>query len=425
MYPTAAAVEGVYADVAKAAATVPTVVVINPDNGDQATCPPNSDWLSAIKVLKAGNASLIGYVHSSYGKRPLAEYRAEIAAYLQCWEVDGIFVDEAADTPDMIPYYKEVAAAVGELRPNASVWLNPGGSTDHGYLEVADVLVQFESPDAHFQTYTPPPYVANSSDPGRCAMMVLKVADQARMEAVVKKIREDHCGWIIVLDASTSYTSPHPPTFWTDEVAAVSHQCDGSGCSKGAPAAAASNRSVDWWLGSYNPTYVDENAAFIKSHREDLTGVLHCCRGMVMESNGSLSSATATTDGAFFQDLTAFEVSAGLSPTMIPISPNTEALLNGVADKAIPGLVAVAVARGFSGYVVDYEPHANLTSTHAKLLGAWLEAMASALHASKKELAVCVSDWGIIGKSFILDLLPSPPLLFFSRIIFRFLRSIA
>ena len=128
-----------------------------------------------------------------------------------------------------------------------------------------------------------------------------------------------------------------------------------------------------------------------------------------MESNGSLSSATATTDGAFFQDLTAFEVSAGLSPTMIPISPNTEALLNGVADKAIPGLVAVAVARGFSGYVVDYEPHANLTSTHAKLLGAWLEAIASALHASKKELAVCVSDWGIIGKSFILDLLPPNP----------------
>ena len=127
--------------------------------------------------------------------------------------------------------------------------------------------------------------------------------------------------------------------------------------------------------------------------------VLHCCRGVVMEPNGSLSSATATTDGEFFQDLTAFEVAGGLNPVMIPVSPSTAALLNGVAGTAVPGLVAVAVARGFTGYVIDYEPHTNLTATHARLLGAWLTTLSSALHAAKKELAVCVSDWGIIGKS--------------------------
>lgn len=120
-----------------------------------------------------------------------------------------------------------------------------------------------------------------------------------------------------------------------------------------------------------------------------------------MEPNGSLSSATTTTDGEFFQDLTAYEVTGGLNPVMIPVSPNTVALLNGVASKAVPELVAVAVARGFTGYVIDYEPHTNLTATHAKLFGAWLTALSSALHASKKKLAVCVSDWGIIGKSSV------------------------
>lgn len=221
MYPTASSVKGVYAAVAKAGASVPIVVIINPDNGDQAACPPNADWANAIRTLKAGNVSLIGYVHSSYGKRPFTEYRSEIAAYLQCWEVDGIFVDEAADTPDMIPYYKEVSAGVRELRANASVWLNPGEATDEGYLEVADVLVQFESPDAQFQRYVPPAYVSNSTDPGRCSMMVLDVADETRMEAVVQKVRTEGCGWVIVLDKGTSYTSPHVPSFWEQEVAAA------------------------------------------------------------------------------------------------------------------------------------------------------------------------------------------------------------
>jgi hypothetical protein len=48
-------------------------------------------------------------------------------------------------------------------------------------------------------------------------------------------------------------------------------------------------------------------------------------------------------------------------------------------------------------YVVDYEPHANLTAQHAQLLTSWLKSLAAALHTAQKHLAVCVSDWGIIG----------------------------
>jgi hypothetical protein len=43
-----------------------------------------------------------------------------------------------------------------------------------------------------------------------------------------------------------------------------------------------------------------------------------------MEANGSLSRATTTTDGTFFQDLTDFELEDGLDPVLVPISPNTE-----------------------------------------------------------------------------------------------------
>ena len=70
-----------------------------------------------------------------------------------------------------------------------------------------------------------------------------------------------------------------------------------------------------------------------------------------MEANGSLARSTSTTDGAFFKDLTAFELKAGLDPVMVPISPNTQALLAGVAHNAVLGLVQLAVQAGFSGQV--------------------------------------------------------------------------
>ena len=71
-------------------------------------------------------------------------------------------------------------------------------------------------------------------------------------------------------------------------------------------------------------------------------------------------------DGALLQDLTAFELKLGLDPVLVPIAPNTDALLSGVASRAIPALVQLAMTRGFSGYVCDYEPHANLTLAHAQ-----------------------------------------------------------
>ena len=125
VYPDAAALAGVYTDVVKAAAIAPVTVIVNPDNGEQAACPPNSDWAAAVALLRHPNVTTLGYVHSSYGKRPLAAYRKEIAAYTSCWGVAGIFVDEAASTAAQIPYYTQVAAAVRSFQKNASVWLNP------------------------------------------------------------------------------------------------------------------------------------------------------------------------------------------------------------------------------------------------------------------------------------------------------------
>ena len=88
--------KGSYTAVARAAVTLPVAVIVNPGSGDLASpCPPNADWAAIISLFAAHpNVSTLGYVHSSYGKRPSADFAAEIDASFRCWKA-GIFVDEA------------------------------------------------------------------------------------------------------------------------------------------------------------------------------------------------------------------------------------------------------------------------------------------------------------------------------------------
>eukprot|EP00041_Stephanoeca_diplocostata_P024513 m.623192 g.623192 ORF g.623192 m.623192 type:complete len:310 (-) comp22544_c1_seq5:1480-2409(-) len=161
---------------------------------------------------------------------------------------------------------------------------------------------------------------------------------------------------------------------------------------------AASNRTVNWWLGSYTSAFVKENKIFLDKNHDVVSGILHCCRGIQMMSNGSISHEES--DGPFFRNLTSFEVDGGYYPVLVPISPNTDALLANVASHGIATLVHMASSNRFDGYVVDYEPHSNLTQEHARAFTDFLTQFRMSLHAQQKTLAVCVSDWGIIGPNY-------------------------
>jgi hypothetical protein len=157
------------------------------------------------------------------------------------------------------------------------------------------------------------------------------------------------------------------------------------------PAAHAAG-AVHWYLGSYDSRYVDENAAFVAAHRDAIDGVLHCCTGPTIHANGSVS-----VDDSLFAGLTSSDRDAGLEPRMLPISPSPYAILARVAGAAVPDLVRWAVKFNISGFVSDYEPHDNTTAEHARAYADFLGALGTALHGAGKKLAVCISDWGILG----------------------------
>merc|ERR550514_1219662 len=152
VYPDTVAVEGVFAEVAAAASSAEVVVIVNPGNGDEATCPPPSTWQAAIDLLKGKGARTIGYVHSDWGNRSIDDYLWQIDTYFDCWGVEGIFVDEASTDPRDLGTYDQVFRYVkGAGPPGAPVWLNPGTPTHESYAAVADVLVQFESTLGKFE----------------------------------------------------------------------------------------------------------------------------------------------------------------------------------------------------------------------------------------------------------------------------------
>ena len=153
----------------------------------------------------------------------------------------------------------------------------------------------------------------------------------------------------------------------------------------------ASANRVHWYLGSYDSAYAAENTAFLAEHMQIVDGVLHCCTGLQVLSDGSMAPANRS----LYSHL--IETDRGHDPIMIPISPSTEAVQARVAHRAIPALVQWVSHANISGLISDYEPHANTTSDHADAYASFLTDLGAALHAAGKRLAVCISDWGILG----------------------------
>ncbi|MFI7174390.1 spherulation-specific family 4 protein [Streptomyces spororaveus] len=148
-----------------AAAPAPSVVVLNPGNGDS---PFDGPWRARADALRARTTStgektrVLGYVHTDHGNRDIAEAKASVDNYLRTPDgrlhVDGIFFDVVsrdcgpADATrdyyaELRRYVQDTMDAVDPAAPDLVV-NNPGTAIADCYLEpghrTADVFVTFE-----------------------------------------------------------------------------------------------------------------------------------------------------------------------------------------------------------------------------------------------------------------------------------------
>lgn len=209
-----------------AASSIAITAILNPASGPGATLDTN--YLNAVSSLRANGGRVIGYVSTSYGERPIADVKADIAKYKSLYPLDGIFLDEMTNTNDAtsLAYYTEVRTYIQTLDPNWRVTGNPGTSTTPAYLTApaADTLVTYEGYSG-YATATPPTWT-NSYATRRFSNLVYRVPSTSLTSTIDAAISK-RAGYVYVTDdgAANATDGGNPwnalPSYWNAEITAI------------------------------------------------------------------------------------------------------------------------------------------------------------------------------------------------------------
>ncbi|KAI9313338.1 Spherulation-specific family 4-domain-containing protein [Obelidium mucronatum] len=108
-------------------------MVMNPNSGPGDA--PNPHYIQQIKEAQSAGIKILGYVHTSYGKRSPTLVRKEISLFMEWYKVDGIFLDEVPSSRLDLPYFQSLAVYIRSL-PGPLIVINPGVYPDEGYMQV-------------------------------------------------------------------------------------------------------------------------------------------------------------------------------------------------------------------------------------------------------------------------------------------------
>ena len=211
----------VWSDVVSAAA-IPITAIINPRNGPD-NLPPNEDYQRGLADLRQTDISLIGYVYTLYGDRPIAQVKRDIDLYHQYYDIEGIFLDESASSSQQLDYYRELYNYIKTKDKAYQVIINPGTHIDEEYLTkpAADTVVIFEHYSQYWSEYQPRSYV-DKYKPERFASLIHSVDDSNQMKKYIDMAIARNIGYIYITDDSPSGDNGDPwnslPTYWQEEV---------------------------------------------------------------------------------------------------------------------------------------------------------------------------------------------------------------
>jgi hypothetical protein len=165
MYPLKGSWDPLF-EAARAHPEVSFIAIVNPSSGPGKETLPDASYLMALREMSGiDNIRSLGYVHCSYGRRPLEEVTKDVDVY-RLWNsnpdhairVQGIFFDEAPSDPENVDYMGQAASHVhktwqSELNGHGETMLNPGVVVDRHYFDHADHIVVFEQSEEHWDGY--------------------------------------------------------------------------------------------------------------------------------------------------------------------------------------------------------------------------------------------------------------------------------
>lgn len=210
-----------WARLAEAARSVPMRVILNPSSGPGTRRDPR--YVEVLAAVREAGARVLGYVDSDYARRPIAVVEGDLRAFRRLYPIDGFFIDQMANRPVDVEYYRSIRQLVRALDARLEVVGNPGTSTAAEYLETADTLVTFEGPARHFAAYDPAeamPWAAGVP-PRRFAAIVYDAADAPARRDTLARAARSGTGSVYVTDQKLPNPYLSLPPYWSDEVATV------------------------------------------------------------------------------------------------------------------------------------------------------------------------------------------------------------
>lgn len=211
IYPLERAWERLF-QVAEAHSEVRFVAIINPNSGPGQAALPDASYVAALRRLSdIPNIRTLGYVHCSYGKRPVDAIKADIDVYRGwngCLELGGIFFDETPSDARHVQFMATLADHTKstwqrELGKDGMVIYNPGVVVGGAYFEHPDYIVVFEQSQHHWDRSFAKQGLRHASPAARSKSVAIihsSPAEGDRVEALTRQIRSFGVAGLFVTD---------------------------------------------------------------------------------------------------------------------------------------------------------------------------------------------------------------------------------
>ncbi len=194
--------------------SVPMIAIINPSNGPGTS--QDLNYSRGINSLRSAGVMVIGYVHTSYGRRSLSSVEADINAYHQWYNLSGIFFDEMTNVSGYEIYYSTLNNYTKSLGYTLTVG-NPGTRVQPSYDKTMDILTIYENKGlpsvSSITSWT------SSSNKSSFAIMAYGVPN---INSSFESSASSYGSWIYITDAGLPNPYHTLPSYFASEVASLS-----------------------------------------------------------------------------------------------------------------------------------------------------------------------------------------------------------
>jgi Spherulation-specific family 4 len=203
------------ADLKRRYETVPMWVIINPASGPGERVDAN--YTKAIDRLRGAGCVVLGYVSTSYGKRPQPRVQADVDRWLALYpRIQGIFFDEMIyeDTDAGVKFQ----AALNRYAHDAGCWptvANPGADTPGRYFaaDAADVIVVHEGAAWPKEERLKGDYFGGYADDPPFTRGIL-LHSQPGLDKASLRMARRHVRWVYVTEAPYRPGDPKAANPW-------------------------------------------------------------------------------------------------------------------------------------------------------------------------------------------------------------------